>query len=208
MIRRRALAGLVLAGLFTQLPAPVWAADLPAPAEPIARLNVALLAAMKAGKGTPFATRAAALRPVVLQVFDLPIILQRSVGLHWSAFSATVQAELLAAFTDFTVASWTANFDSFNGEHFEVSPQTRAVGADQVVESQIVPKTGDPTRLDYQMRQGANGWQVVDVLVDGAISRVATQRSDFRALLAGGDPAPLLAMLRRKAAALAAGAAS
>lgn len=208
--RRRLLAGLpAFATALALRPARPRAAEaLPPPAEPIARLNAALLAAMHAGPATPFARRAAALRPVVVAVFDLPVILRNSVGPRWGDFPAATQADLLAAFTDFTVASWTANFDSFSGERFEVSPTLRAVGADQVVESRIIPATGEPTRLDYQMRQTPQGWQAVDVLVDGAISRVATQRSDFRALLAAGGADRLLAMLRQKAAAMAAGSAS
>jgi len=60
------------------------------------------------------------------------------------------------------------------------------VGSDKVVETEIVPKTGDPIRMDYVMRQGVSGWQAVDVLETGTISQVAVQRSDFRSLLEGG----------------------
>ena len=201
MIARRSLGLLLLAGLL-----PAHAADLPAPAQPIVALNAALLAAMRAGAATPFATRAATLRPVVERVFDLPTILRNSVGAaRWSGFAPAVQQELVEAFTRFTVASWTANFDSFNGERFEVRPELRQVGADSVVQSNIVPTTGTPTRLDYVMRDTGGTWKAVDVLVDGAISRVATQRSDFRSLLSGGDAAPLIAMLQSKAVALATG---
>ena len=201
MIARRSLGLLLLAGLL-----PAHAADLPAPAQPIVALNAALLAAMRAGAATPFATRAATLRPVVERVFDLPTILRNSVGAaRWSGFATAVQQELMEAFTRFTVASWTANFDSFNGERFEVRPELRQVGADSVVQSNIVPTTGTPTRLDYVMRDTGGTWKAVDVLVDGAISRVATQRSDFRSLLSGGDAAPLIAMLQSKAVALATG---
>ncbi|MBN8890913.1 MAG: hypothetical protein BGP12_15335 [Rhodospirillales bacterium 70-18] len=201
MIARRSLGLLLLAGLL-----PAHAADLPAPAQPIVALNAALLAAMRAGAATPFATRAATLRPVVERVFDLPTILRNSVGAaRWSGFAPAVQQELMEAFTRFTVASWTANFDSFNGERFEVRPELRQVGADSVVQSNIVPTTGTPTRLDYVMRDTGGTWKAVDVLVDGAISRVATQRSDFRSLLSGGDAAPLIAMLQSKAVALATG---
>jgi phospholipid transport system substrate-binding protein len=39
------------------------------------------------------------------------------------------------------------------------------------------------------MRQGPAGWRIVDVLADGAVSRVAVQRSDFRQLIRqGGAP--------------------
>jgi phospholipid transport system substrate-binding protein len=40
------------------------------------------------------------------------------------------------------------------------------------------------------MRNTSAGWRAVDVLADGAVSRVAVQRSDFRHLLSrGGAPA-------------------
>jgi phospholipid transport system substrate-binding protein len=200
--------GLLLAGALLAGVRPAVAADLPAPAQPIAALTAALLAAMKAGPTESFAARAAALKPVVERAFDLPAILRASIGARWAGFSAVAQGALLQAFTEFTVASWVANFDAYDGERFEVLPELREVGADRVVESRIVPRQGAPTRLDYVMRETDGAWKAVDVLVDGAISRVATQRSDFRALLASGDPTPLLDMLRHKAEALAAGGGS
>ena len=209
-MRRRALLGLLLAAPLAaqaQLPAAPPAA-LPPAAAPIAALNAGLLAVMHAGAATPFAARMHSLQPVVEHTFDLRLILRNSVGPRWTAFAAAQQAALLAAFTDFTVASWVANFDSFDGERFDILPGVRQIGSDQVVRTRIVPGSGDPTRLDYVMRSIDNGWKAVDILLNGTISRVAVQRSDFRAQLASGDPAPLIATLNAKVAAFAAGAKS
>lgn len=197
---RRGLALLLAAGTL-----PARAAELAAPARPIAALNAALLAAMKAGASESFAARAAALKPAVEQAFDLAAILRASVGSRWAGFTAVAQAALLEAFTRFTVATWTANFDKYDGERFEIAPELRTVGAERVVSSRIIPRDGAPTRLDYVMRESGGAWKAVDVLVDGTISRVATQRSDFRSLVSGGDPQKLLATLRDKADKLAAG---
>ena len=82
----------------------------------------------------------------------------------------------------------------------------RASGADQIAQSLLITPKGERIRIDYVMRAGAAGWRVVDVLLDGSISRVAVQRSDFRALLGSGDPAPLIDNLRRKVAELSGGA--
>ena len=175
------------------------------PAAGIAALNTALLANMAAGRATPFAARAARLRPAVERAFDVAAILQASVGPRHASFPETARTELLEAFAAFTVATWVVNFDTAGGERFEIDAQTRAVGADIVVQTRIVPKTGEATRLDYVMRNGPAGWKAVDILLDGGISRVAVQRSDFRRLVAVGDAAPLLASLRERTASLAAG---
>jgi phospholipid transport system substrate-binding protein len=71
------------------------------------------------------------------------------------------------------------------------------VGADRVVETEIVPVKGDAIRIDYVMRHGPQGWQAVDVLEEKSISQVAVQRSDFRALMAQGAGA-LIASLTAK----------
>ena len=52
------------------------------------------------------------------------------------------------------------------------APVVRAAGSDRVVETQIAAASGQGYVLDYVMRQESGGWKVVDVLVDGAISRL------------------------------------
>ena len=205
-MRRRALLALALLAAPAVLAGRARAlAQGSGPAAPIQRLDDALLQIMRMGRSASFAQRSAVLTPVVQQVFDLPQILQVSVGLRWPSFPPAEQAKLLDVFTRYTVASYVANFDSYDGQHFEILPQTRAVGADRVVATQLVPRSGDPTRLDYQMRHGAAGWRVVDVLLDGSISRVAVQRSDFRSLIGSGGPERLIASLQRKVANLQSG---
>ena len=171
---------------------------------PIQALDDALIASMKAGKATPFPQRFNALAPAVDRAFDLPAILQASVGLKWASLPPARQQELQTAFRQFTVASYASNFDAFNGEKLELVNESRSIGADQVVATRIVPSSGDPTRIDYVMRRTPSGWKAVDVLLAGSISRVAVQRSDFRNLV-GEDGAPLLASLRKKASDLSGG---
>jgi phospholipid transport system substrate-binding protein len=198
IVHRRTMLGLALAGLAAMRGA--RAQDVSGPAAPIQALNDGLVAVMRAGKSTPFGDRFHTLAPTIDRAFDLPGILRVSVGLRWGDFDAAQQANLLKVFRTFTVASYVANFDSYNGQRFEIAPTLRAVGTDQVVGTTFVPTSGDPDRIDYVMRQVGAAWKVVDVLLDGTISRVAVQRSDFRAeLVKGGAPA-LIASLQRKVA--------
>ena len=163
---------------------------------PIDQLDAGLMTAMKNGS-TPFQQRYAALAPIVDSTFNLQQILQTTIGLKWASIPADKQKELLAAFRAFTIASYVSNFDSDSGTTFRILPETRAVGADKVVESEIVPKDGDPTRMDYVMRQSPTGWQAIDILEEGTISQAAVQRSDFRSLLADG-PDKLIGSLTAK----------
>jgi phospholipid transport system substrate-binding protein len=199
---RRAFARLALLCLVVA-PLPARAADSAA-VTPIQRLYDALLAVMKAGASTPFTQRYDQLAPTIDAVLDLPVILETSVGPSWDALTADQQSALRTAFRRYTIASYVSSFDTFTGQRLEVSPDTRALpNNEQVVSSRIIPKSGDSHRLDYVMRQVNGAWQVVDVLADGTISRVAVQRSDFRRQLSQGGSAALVVSLQSKADQLA-----
>lgn len=203
-LRRRALFALLAAGV-SAWPLISRAADIAEVSAPIVALNAGLLQIMKAGAKVPFAQRFDMFAPIIDKVFDLPGILRVSVGLTWNKLSEAERADLLAVFRQYTVASWVANFDSFKGERFEVLPDLRAVGTDEVVATRFVPTSGDPTRLDYVMRQSDTGWRVVDVLYNGTISNVVKQRSDFRGPLTEGGAAQLISSLKKKVADLSGG---
>lgn len=184
------------------------AADFAAVSAPIATLDNGLLAVMKAGESMPFAQRFAMLEPVVVKVFDLPRIVAITVGFGWSRLKPQEQQDLLTVFRRYTVASYVANFKSYDGQQFRILPDLRPVGARQVVTTKIIPRSGKPNRIDYVMQQNGSTWQVVDVLLDGTISQVAVQRSDFNSFLASGGAEALVAALRKKVASLSNGALS
>jgi phospholipid transport system substrate-binding protein len=206
-LRRRSLLGMVMiAGvpLSRRVLADTTSAD---PAATIQRFNAALLAAMQAGERTDFSHRFQALAPAIDQAFDLPAVLSVSVGLGWASLSPDQQGRLLGAFRRYTVASYVANFNSYSGQSFTVSPDKRSLDAERVVvKSRISSVSGDSNELDYVMKQTSSGWKIVDVLAAGSISRVAVQRSDFRHLLSNGGGDALLASLQRKTNDLSGGA--
>ena len=204
-ISRRGALGLALAGLVA-VAQPVRAAEAAVVAAPIQALTDGLLAVMHAGTRTPFRDRFHQLAPVIDRVFDLPGILRVSVGPQWSGIDPVQKDTLLKAFRNFTIASYVANFDSYDGQKFVIAPTLRTIGADEVVSTTLLPTEGDKVRIDYVMRQEGDAWKVTDVLLDGTISRVAVQRSDFRSLLNHGGVAALIVSLQAKVTDLAGGA--
>lgn len=197
-VARRAVLAVPFALAF---PGFAVAADAEA-AAPIVALNRGVLAAMKAGKASPFMTRYAALAPAIDAAFDLPGILQTSIGPRFAGLPEAERVKLGDLFRKFTVASYVANFDEFSGERLEVLPDQRAVGSDIVVPTQIVPSRGDAVRIDYVMRRMPQGWRAVDVLLNGSISQNAVKRSDFRNLVTTASAQPLIDSLQRKVAEL------
>jgi phospholipid transport system substrate-binding protein len=161
---------------------------------------------MKSGDGTPFADRYSALGPVVERVFNLDAVLATSVGLVWGRLPEAEKVMLAKSFRRYTISSYVASFNSYNGQSFQVLPEVRAVGTGEVVVHSKLQRTdGSSLALDYVMRRFPAGWQAVDVLTDGSISRVAVQRSDFRELLMAGGVSALANGLEHKVANLSGG---
>ncbi len=181
-------------------------ADTPE-AAPIATLDNALITTMKAAAAkTSFQSRYDTLAPVVKQVLDMPVILKNSVGVLWMTLPASQQQQLDTLFEQFTVASYVNGFNGYGGERFDVLPSETAVGTRKIVKTQIVPGDGSsPTELDYVMGQDNGDWQVTDVLLNGTISKVAIQASDFASLVNAGDASQLIAALKTKIATLSGG---
>jgi phospholipid transport system substrate-binding protein len=172
---------------------------------PVEQLHAGLMSIMKAGKTASFRQRYEAIAPVIGQTFDIEVILRQVVGPRWASLPADQQAALADAFRRYTIASYVANFDTYSGQRFDTEPGVRAVGNDRVVETRIASPGDRVHALDYVMRHEGGGWKVVDVLAEGSISRVASQRSEMRSLLADGGGAELLVSLRQKIAELSGG---
>ena len=192
------------AALLAALPLTALAQSSPPSAAiaPIEALDQAL--AHNESAGGSFLARVNALAPVVDRAFNLNAILRAAVGLQFASIPPAQQQRLAQVFREFTVASYVSNF-SGTGDRFSVVPQTRQAGADTVVQTTITSSGGGTTRIDYVMRPGPQGYQVVDVLLDGTISRVAVERSDFRTALQSGGAEALIKQLSDKVTSLSNG---
>ena len=198
-VGRCGVLGLALFAVAVTLPRVTAASEVSAPIE---QLDAGLIEIMKAGKATSFQSRCDVLAPLVVRALDLEFILQGAVGAAWAASPADQQAALRVAFQRFSIAKYVANFEDYTGERFELLPP--AAETDRVVRVKIVPGSpgGQAHVLGYVMRQTAEGWKAVDVTAD-EISVVAVQQAEFRAVIAMGGIAHLLARLQQKASELA-----
>lgn len=184
------------------------AATQPATSGPAAQVSALYARLTQVEHSTaPFAQRVQLLAPVIDQVFNLQTVLQNSLGLRYRTIPDGQKQQLLEQFRQFTVARYVSNFASGGTDTFTVNPAATAspIPGDQIVHSSIGGNGGDGTQIDYVMRQGPAGWQVVDVLLNGNISQVAVQRGDFGSSLTSGDANPLIESLKKKTQAFSEG---
>jgi phospholipid transport system substrate-binding protein len=191
---RRWLAGALILLAFST---PAMAQTDPA-AVTVQTLDNGLLAIMKA-RGTE-RSRAQSITPVIDRAFDLSLMTRLAVGPSWTTIAPNDQQALVAAFRRMTIAQYAANFESWSGESFTISPQVESRAGDKLVRTTLNTPRKDPVPISYRLRSSAGEWKIIDIFYRNSISQIATRRSDFSAVLAKEGAKGLIAHLDKLAA--------
>ncbi|MBA5727397.1 hypothetical protein CPA56_05305 [Bombella sp. TMW2.1889] len=169
------------------------------PQAPIAGLYKALEQSEHSEAG--IGQRSAMIAPMVNRAFDMDAILKRSIGLHYDQLSADERSTLIAAFRRFTVARYASTFKPGTDAVFTISRSTVEDG--RTIVHTTLGNKNDPaesaTAIDYVMVQAPDGWRIADILLDGHISQVAAQRSDFKSIFSQSGASGLARTLTKKA---------
>jgi phospholipid transport system substrate-binding protein len=191
------------------VPALVFACALPARAQKSAEADPAvtpvrafydtLLAVMKQATALGVQGRYDKLAPAIRSAFDLSAMTRIAVGPEWTTIAPEQQTALVDAFTRMTIATYANRFNGYSGETFVVDPEVLARSTGRIVRTQLIRSKDEPVSLNYLMRASGDSWKIVDVYLNGTISQLATQRSDFSGILKSGGPTALIESLRQQA---------
>jgi phospholipid transport system substrate-binding protein len=158
----------------------------------------ALLNTMKHGRALGQSGRFTQLAPVIRRSFDIASMARLSVGPSWAGLTEPQRQQVTDSFGRYISAIYADRFDSYDGQKLEVTGEQPAA-AGVMVKSQIIKANGEPVKVDYMMHRSGDGWLIGDIYLDGAISEVATRRSEFAAILRTAGIDGLIAALNRKA---------
>jgi phospholipid transport system substrate-binding protein len=191
-------AGLAVVVALAILPQPTFAGQTSG-SDTVQGLYDTLLSTMKNGRALGQSGRFAQLEPVVRRTFDIASMARLSVGpSSWATMSETQHQQVIDGFGRYISAIYADRFDSYSGQKLQVTDEQPAT-AGVMVHSQIVKANGEPVKVDYLVRKSGDSWLISDIYLDGAISEVATRRSEFAATLKNEGIDGLIAALNRKA---------
>ncbi len=157
-----------------------------------------LVSTMQQGRQLGLKGRYEKLAPALSKTYDLASMAKTAVGPSWSEFTPEQQRELVKAFTRMTIATYASRFDDFSVEQFDVAQTVDQPNGDKIVKTRIIQSNGKTVALNYLMHKSGAEWKIMDVYLDGAISELATRRSEFGAILKSGGPEGLISSLTRQ----------
>lgn len=192
--------GVTIAGAAFAIPARAAEVD---PADFLRKLASDAIATLS-DEGLNQAGRAHAFRQLLRQGFDFPAVSKFVLGRHWRRANAAEREEFVQLFEDYIVATYSRRLGSSSHAALAIVGQ-RSDGADgALVQSQISREKGPVILLDWRLRRRADGWRVVDIMVEG-VSLALAQRSEFSSVIrtSGGKVSGLLVKLRQKTQSIA-----
>jgi phospholipid transport system substrate-binding protein len=199
MMNRRSLLLIMTAGAAgAALPVAMSRAAVPA-VDIIKGFYDTLLAVMQQAKTLGLKGRYEKLDPAIRKAFNLPLMTRLSVGPDWVKLSPEEQKSLTAAFSDLSISTYAARFDGYSGEHFDVDPNPTPTTGGVIVNTKLVQSSGEPVELNYLMRDGDAGWQILDVFLKGTVSELATRRSEFSTVLRRDGAEALVHLIQNRA---------
>ena len=158
----------------------------------------ALLDTMKSGRTLGQSGRFTQLAPVIRRSFDIASMARLSVGQSWTGLNEAQRQQVGESYGRYIAAIYADRFDSYAGQKLEVTDEHPSPSG-TMVKSRIIKGNGEPVKVDYMMRRSGESWLISDIYLDGAISEVATRRSEFSAIIRADGIDGLIAALNRKA---------
>lgn len=137
------------------------------------------------------------LSPTIRKVFNFSSMAQFSIGRYWANMAKSEQDSWVSIFTDMSIATYASRFSSFSGQSFKIIGVESTVDGQGIwVKTQLIlgDKTRQPISINYFLQQG----QVVDVLLNGSISEIATRRSEYTSVIRSQSVDALLLAVQKQ----------
>jgi len=173
-------------------------ATTPGPTEVVQRFYNQLLDTMQRSASLGPKGRYQKLQPVVLATFDVPFMARLSIGPSWRSLTPDQKRRAAAAYGRYITAVYASRFDAYSGEKFQVLGEQQ-IKHGTLVRTQIIKANGEPVSINYVLHDNDIAWQIRDAYLAGAISELATRRSEFSAILRSSGIDALIASLNKKA---------
>ncbi|HZZ83779.1 MAG TPA: ABC transporter substrate-binding protein [Anaeromyxobacteraceae bacterium] len=128
-------------------------------------------------KGEPITPAARAkLEKLLTRTVDLRGMAKAALGSHWDKMTEGQRKRLVGAFEKRFRSATTGDVEGYRSTQISYKPEEKSGEYVKVPTEMVIQ--GEPTEISYAMRDGADGWRIEDIVVDG-VSTVANYRSSF-----------------------------
>ena len=137
------------------------------------------------------------LNAIWLEAFDVDGIGRAVLGKNWKKATDEQRKAYMELFPKYVAKLYAIQFSDYSGETFVVKGSRPLSDGSTIVNAEIDRPNGDPIKLDFIVKNGAQGPKVTDVKVEG-VSLLVTKRSEFDSVVAQKGIDGLIQAIRQK----------
>jgi phospholipid transport system substrate-binding protein len=143
------------------------------------------------------------IQAIAFERFDFETMSKLVLKRDWKKFDETQQQDFVTEFREHLSARYGENIGRYENEKVQVTSHHPETNGDVSVKTVIRGGKYDGTPVDYRLRN-ASEWRVIDVVIEN-VSLVSSFRTQFADVLSKSGPTGVLAKLKERNAARAAG---
>ena len=130
-------------------------------------------------------------------IFDNRKMIKMIYGSKWKALNQESKDELSDVFLDYMTYNYEKRFRKIDNLNFKF------VDEDKLNENYVLVKTNlitseNPVEISYILEKKKGTWNIIDILLIGSISEIATKKSEFMAIIEEGGPDGLILAIKSK----------
>ena len=130
-------------------------------------------------------------------IFDNRKMIKMIYGSKWKALKQESRNELSDVFLDYMTYNYEKRFRKIDNLNFKF------VDEDKLNENYVLVKTNlitseNPVEISYILEKKKGTWNIIDILLIGSISEIATKKSEFMAIIEEGGPDGLILAIKSK----------
>jgi phospholipid transport system substrate-binding protein len=137
------------------------------------------------------------LEDIVYARLDFDTMTRLVLARNFTTFTPDQRTEFTQLFREHLSLTYGRSIESYNNDRVEITGDRQESDGDWTVKSKILRSGGDEVLLDYRLRQEADVWKIIDIVIE-RVSLVSNFRSQFQDLMSRGGPEKILAVLREK----------
>ena len=146
---------------------------------------------------TTFPERVKEIEAIAYELFDFTTMSKLVLARNWRKLSTEQRTTFVREFKRHLSHTYGTRLDRYDQERVDVYAAQLEQRNDVTVKTRIVGGQFDGAEISYRLRQQADRWRIIDVVIEG-VSLVSNYRSQFQEVLNTGTIDDLLAKLRDK----------
>ena len=130
-----------------------------------------------------FTDRLEIIKKEISQAFNYKKMIQFIYGRKWNKLESNQINIMSETFLNFISATYTKRFHMIDGLNFEYVESEKTSDGMILINTNLLTPNEEPVKFQYVFINDEDDWKILDILINGTISEIATKKSEYSKII-------------------------